>query len=103
MKKVALCGRHWGQPYDNYWVGGCSCPKQSAYNPIFEYIFETSIPKFCGEEIDKSSIVSNSVPSGGIVGFMYDGKINDIGTHDELLSRNPIYQEVYYSQMKGDE
>lgn len=30
-----------------------------------------------------------------------DGKINDIGTHDELLARNPIYQEVYHSQMKG--
>ena len=30
-----------------------------------------------------------------------NGKINDVGTHDELLSRNPIYQEVYTSQMKG--
>ena len=34
--------------------------------------------------------------------FVFDeGKINDIGTHDELLGRNPIYQEVYRSQMKG--
>lgn len=30
-----------------------------------------------------------------------NGRINDVGTHDELLSRNPIYQEVYTSQMKG--
>ena len=30
-----------------------------------------------------------------------DGKIDDVGTHDELLARNPIYQEVYTSQMKG--
>lgn len=30
-----------------------------------------------------------------------NGRIDDIGTHDELLSRNPIYQEVYNSQMKG--
>lgn len=30
-----------------------------------------------------------------------DGKINDIGTHDELLARNQIYQEVYYSQQEG--
>ena len=30
-----------------------------------------------------------------------DGRINDVGTHDELLARNPIYQEVYTSQMKG--
>ena len=34
--------------------------------------------------------------------FVFDeGKISDIGTHDELLGRNPIYQEVYRSQMKG--
>ena len=30
-----------------------------------------------------------------------DGKINDVGTHDELLARNQIYQEVYYSQQEG--
>ena len=34
-----------------------------------------------------------------------DGKINAIGTHEELLKSNPIYQEVYYTQNKngGDE
>lgn len=32
-----------------------------------------------------------------------DGKINDIGTHSELLARNQIYQEVYYSQQEGVE
>ncbi len=30
-----------------------------------------------------------------------DGHIQDIGTHEELLLRNAIYQEVYESQMKG--
>ncbi|MEN3004986.1 ABC transporter ATP-binding protein [Dehalobacterium formicoaceticum] len=30
-----------------------------------------------------------------------DGKINAIGTHDELLENCPIYQEVYESQNKG--
>ena len=30
-----------------------------------------------------------------------NGEIDDVGTHDELLSRNHIYQEVYTSQMKG--
>lgn len=30
-----------------------------------------------------------------------DGKINAIGTHDELLQNNQIYKEVYYSQQKG--
>lgn len=27
-----------------------------------------------------------------------DGKIDDMGTHEELLARNKIYQEVYYTQ-----
>ena len=29
------------------------------------------------------------------------GKINAMGTHEELLAANSIYQEVYYSQVKG--
>ena len=29
------------------------------------------------------------------------GKINAVGTHDELLASNGIYKEVYYSQQKG--
>ena len=30
-----------------------------------------------------------------------DGKINAIGTHDELLGTNEIYTEVYKSQQEG--
>lgn len=30
-----------------------------------------------------------------------DGKIHAIGTHDQLLENDPIYQEIYYSQQKG--
>lgn len=30
-----------------------------------------------------------------------DGKIHRIGTHKELLANDPIYQEIYASQMKG--
>lgn len=30
-----------------------------------------------------------------------DGKINAVGTHEELLRENPIYQEIYYSQQEG--
>ena len=32
-----------------------------------------------------------------------DGKINGIGTSEELLKTNAIYQEVYESQKKGEE
>ena len=31
------------------------------------------------------------------------GKINAVGSHEELLKNNEIYQEVYYSQQKGRE
>lgn len=30
-----------------------------------------------------------------------NGKINGVGTHDELMKTNTIYQEVYQSQIKG--
>lgn len=30
-----------------------------------------------------------------------NGEINDIGTHDELLGRNEIYQDIYNAQQKG--
>lgn len=32
-----------------------------------------------------------------------DGKVHAIGTHAELLACDPIYQEIYRSQMKGGE
>lgn len=32
---------------------------------------------------------------------MDEGKINDVGTHEELLVRNEIYRDVYTSQQKG--
>lgn len=32
-----------------------------------------------------------------------DGRINGVGTHEQLLSSNAIYKEVYESQMKGRE
>lgn len=32
-----------------------------------------------------------------------DGKIHACGTHEELLKNNAIYQEIYYSQMKGED
>ena len=30
-----------------------------------------------------------------------EGRISDIGTHDELMQRSEIYREVYHSQQKG--
>ncbi len=33
--------------------------------------------------------------------IMDDGKIHAVGNHRELLESDPIYQEIYASQMKG--
>lgn len=33
---------------------------------------------------------------------MESGRVEAVGTHDELLKNNRIYQEVYYSQQKGE-
>ena len=32
---------------------------------------------------------------------MNEGKIEDIGTHDELLGRNMVYHDLYETQLKG--
>lgn len=45
----------------------------------------------------------SSVKDADRIIVMEDGKIDDIGTHDELLARNEIYKEVYTSQQKGAE
>jgi ATP-binding cassette subfamily B protein len=29
------------------------------------------------------------------------GEIVDVGTHDELMERSPLYQEIYQSQLGG--
>lgn len=44
-----------------------------------------------------------SVKDADIIVVMDNGTINAIGTHEQLLASNAIYQEVYYSQQKGAE
>ncbi|MBR2875514.1 MAG: ABC transporter ATP-binding protein, partial [Clostridia bacterium] len=43
----------------------------------------------------------NSIQHADKIIVIDDGKINDIGTHDELLARNEIYKDVYTSQQEG--
>lgn len=45
----------------------------------------------------------SSVQDADQIIIMNNGSIEAVGTHDELLASNPIYQEVYYSQKKGGE
>ena len=43
----------------------------------------------------------SSVQDSDQIIVLDDGKINGVGTHEQLLATNAIYQEVYYSQVKG--
>ena len=45
----------------------------------------------------------SSVQDADQIIIMNNGSVEAIGTHDELLASNPIYQEVYYLQNKGGE
>ncbi len=44
-----------------------------------------------------------SVEDADRIIIMDNGTINAVGSHEELLASNPIYQEVYESQKKGGE
>lgn len=45
----------------------------------------------------------SSVCDADKIVVMNDGKIDGVGTHEELMKNNEIYREVYTSQMKGVE
>ena len=44
-----------------------------------------------------------SVMHTDLIVILEDGRIHATGTHEELLASDPIYQEIYASQMKGRE
>lgn len=45
----------------------------------------------------------SSIEDADRIVVLDDGKIHGIGTHEQLLKNNSIYQEVYYTQVKGGE
>jgi ATP-binding cassette subfamily B multidrug efflux pump len=45
----------------------------------------------------------SSVEEADLIVVLNDGEIDAVGTPQELLQHNQIYQEMYYSQTKGDE
>ena len=42
-----------------------------------------------------------SVKEANRIIIMNDGKIQDIGNHDELMARNEVYRDLYNTQMEG--
>ncbi len=62
---------------------------------------------FASEIPDTTKIIIaqriSSIENADKIIVMDNGLINAIGTHETLLASNKIYQEVYYSQVKGGE
>ena len=67
---------------------------------------DSLIRKAFAEEIPNTTKIIiaqriSSVQDSDQIIVLDDGKINGVGTHEQLLATNAIYQEVYYSQVKG--
>ena len=45
----------------------------------------------------------SSVQDADMIVMLEGGMVAAVGTHDELMATSPIYQEVYYSQQKGED
>ena len=69
---------------------------------------DSLIRKAFAEEIPNTTKIIiaqrvSSVQDSDQIIVLDDGEINGVGTHEELLKSNSIYQEVFYSQTKGGE
>lgn len=69
---------------------------------------DSSIRKAFREKLSETTTIIiaqriTSVKDADRIFVMDDGKIVDIGTHDELMKSSSIYREVYESQQKGAE
>ncbi len=67
---------------------------------------DSLIRKAFAEEIPNTTKIIiaqrvSSIEDSDKIIVLDNGEINGIGTHEELLKTNAIYQEVYYSQVKG--
>ena len=68
---------------------------------------ESGIRRALAELTDVTKLIIaqriSSVQSADLIVILEDGRLHAVGTHAELLEKDTIYQEIYYSQMKrGD-
>lgn len=69
---------------------------------------DSLIRKAFAEEIPNTTKIIiaqriSSVQDSDKIIILNNGKIDAVGNHEELLKSNEIYQEIYYSQVKGSE
>ncbi|MBE6836786.1 MAG: ABC transporter ATP-binding protein [Ruminococcus sp.] len=69
---------------------------------------DAAIRKAFREKLDDTTTIIiaqriTSVMDSDRIVVLEDGKIDGVGTHDELMKNNEIYREVYLSQQKGSE
>lgn len=66
---------------------------------------ESGIRRALAELTDVTKLIIaqriSSVQSADFIVILEDGRLHAVGTHAELLEKDTIYQEIYYSQMKG--
>ena len=66
---------------------------------------ESGIRRALAELTDVTKLIIaqriSSVQSADLIVILEDGRLHAVGTHAELLAKDTIYQEIYYSQMKG--
>ena len=71
-----------------------------------DYATDSALRKAIAESTDGMTVFivsqrASSVMNADKIIVMDDGKINGIGTHEELIKNNAIYREVYESQQEG--
>ena len=68
---------------------------------------EAKIRRSLAELMDMTKIIIaqrvTSVMDSDQIVILEDGKVHAVGTHETLLASDPIYQEIYTSQMKGEQ
>ena len=69
---------------------------------------DAAIRKAFREKLDDTTTIIiaqriTSVMDSDRIVVLDDGKIDGVGTHEELMKNNEIYREVYHSQQKGSE
>lgn len=72
----------------------------SAVDMVTEKQIRTSLKKYNTKQttIIIAQRISSVIDADKII-ILDDGNISGIGTHKELLKKNPIYQEIFYSQI----